>query len=49
MTDIQMLLRDFLGDPVTPMQEDLLYFFGFFILIFVVACVFDLLIALTKL
>lgn len=48
MSDIMLLLIDFLGEPTTPMQEDLLYFFAFYLLIFVVACVFDLINSLTK-
>ena len=48
MTDIQLLLIDFLGEPATVVQEDLLYFFEFFILIFVVDCIFDLIDNLTK-
>lgn len=48
-TDIMTLLKDYLGTPVTAEQENLLYFFGFFILVFVVSCVFDLIVNLTKL
>lgn len=48
-TDIITLLKDYLGDPVTAEQENLLYFFGFFLLVFLISCVFDLLVNLTKL
>lgn len=47
-TDIMTLLKDFLGAPVTPEQENLLYFFAFFLLVFLVSCVFDLIVNLTK-
>ncbi len=49
MTDIMILLEDFLGTPTTVEQEDLLYFFAFFLLVFVISCVFDLITNLTKL
>lgn len=48
-TDIITLLKDYLGAPTTPEQENLLYFFGFFLLVFLVSCVFDLIVNLTKL
>lgn len=47
-TDIITLLTDFLGSPTTREQENLLYFFGFFLLIFVVSCIFDIITNLTK-
>ncbi len=49
MTDIMILLEDFLGAPTNVQQENLLYFFAFFLLIFVISCVFDLIVNLTKL
>lgn len=49
MTDIMILLEDFLGAPTTVVQEDLLYFFGFFLLVFLISCMFDLIVNLTKL
>lgn len=48
-TDVITLLKDYLGTPTTPVQEDLLYFFGFFLLVFVVSCIFDIIVNLTKL
>lgn len=47
-TDIITLLKDYLGEPVNVEQENLLYFFGFFLLVFLISCVFDLLTNLTK-
>lgn len=47
-TDIITLLKDYLGAPVTPQQENLLYFFGFFLLVFVISCIFDIITNLTK-
>lgn len=37
-----------LGVPVNSTQENFLYFFSGFILIFLIACMFDLVINLTK-
>lgn len=48
-TDIMTLLKDFLGSPVSVVQENLLYFFAFFLLVFLISCVFDLIVNLTKL
>lgn len=49
MTDMQALLIELLGEPTTAAQEDMLYFFGFFLFVFVVSCVFDLIVNITKL
>lgn len=48
-TDIITLLKNYLGEPVSVEQENLLYFFGFFLLVFLISCVFDLIVNLTKL
>lgn len=48
LTDIMTLLVEFLGEPTTPEQIDMLYFFAFFLLVFVVNCVFDMIIGLSK-
>lgn len=48
MTDIMTLLQDFLGAPTTVEQENMLYFFAFFLLIFITSCVFDVITNLTK-
>lgn len=37
-----------LGAPANATQENFLYFGGFFILIFLISCMFDLVINLTK-
>lgn len=47
-TDIITLLKDYLGEPTSVEQENLLYFFGFFLLVFLVSCVFDIITNLTK-
>lgn len=42
------LLVQALGEPSNVVQENFLYFGGFFIIIFVVSCLFDIIINLTK-
>lgn len=49
LTDIMTLLVDFLGEPTTPLQVDLLYFFAFFLLVFVVSCIFDMISGISRL
>ncbi len=49
MTDIMTLLTDFLGIPTTIEQENMLYFFAFFLLVFLISCMFDIIRNLTKL
>lgn len=49
MTDIMTLLESYLGIPSTIEQENMMFFFAFFILVFVISCVFDLLVNITKL
>lgn len=49
MTDIMTLLTNFLGEPTTPEQIDMLYFFAFFIFCYVVSCIFDMLSGISKL
>lgn len=41
-------LVDALGSPQTQIQEDFLYFFGGFVLVFMIACLFDLINNITK-
>lgn len=41
-------LISFLGEPVNETQENLLYFFAFFLLIFFISCMFDIIVNLTK-
>lgn len=36
------ILIDFLGEPVNQVQENLLYFFAFFLLVFLISCMFDI-------
>lgn len=43
------ILIEFLGEPSNQVQENLLYFFAFFLLVFVISCMFDLIVNLTKL
>ena len=43
------ILKDFLGEPVNQVQENLLYFFAFFLLIFFISCMFDIIVNITKL
>lgn len=47
-TDVITLLKDYLGTPTSAEQENLLYFFAFFLLVFLISCVFDLIVNLTK-
>lgn len=49
MTDIMTLLEDFLGTPTSIEQENMLYFFAFFLLVFLISCMFDIITNLTKL
>ena len=42
------ILIDFLGYPVNEVQENLLYFFAFFLLIFFISCMFDIITNITK-
>lgn len=44
---IQALIN-FLGEPINEVQENLLYFFAFFILIFFISCLFDIITNITK-
>lgn len=41
-------LKDYLGEPVNSVQDNLLYFFGFFLLVFLISCMFDILVNITK-
>lgn len=42
------LLVQALGEPANEVQSNFLYFGGLFILVFVISCLFDLIINLTK-
>lgn len=44
---VQVLIN-FLGEPLNEVQENLLYFFAFFIVIFFISCMFDIITNLTK-
>lgn len=55
---VQLKIRSFymydilvqaLGEPSNTTQENFLYFAGFFILVFVISCLFDVIINMTKL
>lgn len=37
-----------LGEPQTAAQENYLYFFGGFVVVFIISCLFDLIINMTK-
>lgn len=41
-------LISFLGEPVNEVQENLLYFFAFYIVIFFISCMFDIITNITK-
>lgn len=43
------ILIEFLGSPINQVQENLLYFFAFFLLVFFISCVFDIIVNLTDL
>ena len=43
------ILIDFLGAPINEVQENLLYFFAFFLLVFFISCMFDIIVNITKL
>lgn len=46
---IMTLLEAYLGTPVTFEQENMMWFFAFFLLVFIISCIFDLIVNLTKL
>ena len=42
------ILIQYLGEPVNEFQENLLYFFAFFLLVFIISCMFDIIVNITK-